>query len=218
MKLQRLLSLIGCLIICGCSDNSGGSNTQEGSNNSECSQNDDCDSGKCLDSGKCAKLVKKGDSCDEEHICKGKLKCKDGICSSTTDQEPMPEGSCSGDDDCDGDLICVQGKCIEAERLHAGDDCVSGDKSAVCPENLGCYLGKCMTEEEYEKADNKCSSDDDCTEENHKTCLAIGLCGTIHSIGEDCEGNQDVCEEGLDCAYGTCSKVEAEGDKCSKND
>ncbi len=201
-------------MICGCSDNSSGSSTD----NSDCSQNDDCDSGKCLDNGKCAKLVKKGDSCDEEHICKGKLKCKDGICSSTTDQDPNPDDDCSGDADCDGDLICVQGKCLEAKRLQAGDYCRPNDKTAVCPENLGCYLGECMTEEEYEKADNKCSSDDDCTEENHKTCLVIGLCGTIHSLGEDCEGKQDACEEGLDCVYGTCSKNGAEGDKCSEND
>ncbi len=214
---QYLLPLLCCAMIWGCSNDSSGSGStvEDPGDKTGCSQDEDCDSGKCLDNGKCAKLVKKGESCDEKHICKGDLKCKDGVCTDASGQKPKPEdGKCVVDDDCEDGSICVKEKCEEVKKLQSGDACSPSDKTAVCPENQGCYLGKCMTEEEYENAD-KCKSDDDCTDENYKTCLSNGLCGTIHSIGEDCDGNQDVCEEGLECAYGTCSKNVLEGGECS---
>ncbi len=142
-----------------------------------------------------------------------------GTKTTDSDTDPVDENKCSSDADCGDDKVCVSSECVDVKVLAKGDDCDASSKTAVCPKDMGCYLGKCMTEDDYNNAD-KCHSDADCADDKdgYTTCLENGLCGAIWPIGEQCGGNQDLCEEGLECSAGVCVQIVAEGSECSKED
>ena len=111
------VALLGVLSFYGCSDDSSGTSSTSSGTAISCTQDSECASGKCLSDGNCAILVGEGEACDNENICKNKLKCVSGICKVDNDEQPVTK-KCEDDSECGEGQTCSDGECkTEKKRV-----------------------------------------------------------------------------------------------------
>ena len=101
--------------------------------------------------------------------------------------ECLGVAQCQSDTECAGDLVCVDGNCVEP-----GGGCV---EDSDCPEGTTCQGGVCL------ESGTPCVEDSDCSGGTMSICQD-GVC-TTHSTLE-CLGDSD-CPEGTICQDGECA-------------
>ncbi len=215
-RTQLLCTLTAIISLCGCSDEST-SSSETTDLDTECSSNESCDSGKCLDFGKCAKVVSEGDDCDDAHLCKTPLICKDGTCQKSSDNPPSDK-TCTTKDNCGADEICKNKKCTSIDYRNEGDACSLSDEAIICRDNLICWDGFCRTQAFIDDA-GKCHTNDDCAgEEKYKDCLPDGSCGLSVAQGGDCSDDKALCQDDMSCMGNTCIRFVDESERCDFNE
>ena len=207
---RKFLYILSALIIFnGCGGEAGEETPEDpGMKPAEC-QPSDCESGACLDDGTCVPLVSEGDACGEEAKCRAPLACRDGICKSTDPEDPG-ETSCDAQN-CNGDKVCENDKCVEIRKLSEGETCEATSKSAICDDGLTCLQGTCQAQSQPKDG---CQTDDDCAGQAPlTTCLPSGNCGAYAPLGELCDDKTYLCNNGAICRN-ICMEIAAEGESC----
>jgi len=140
--------------------------------------------------------------------------------------------SCSYDEECKGDIYCINKHCRETQINTFGDGYCDDEESCKssdcdCKNNYECSsFGKCIqigTEENCAYIGNRCESGYECS---NMQCVA--LCGNNEiNYGEDCQNcYEDVsCEDGPSAcsSFGKCVDLDSEndcgtiGNKCQVN-
>lgn len=122
-------------------------------------------------------------------------------------QKPIDDTICHNDDECEGDLICVEGECKEPTAI--GDPC---DADVDCPDDSICHDGKCA---------NPVSKGGSC-DDDENVCVdplkcQDGACVNIIEENGKCMMNVkfDICADGLKCLKNKCTKVAEEGEACT---
>jgi len=161
-------------------------------------------------------------------------------CATIHGDQPLAAGCTAKGiySDCDGDLVCFNGLCLDpCQRLAAGDNCVGGTTLARCGDGLFCdadntkqcqpaggvgspcptgdgcneatYCGDDKTCVAPPKADEPCGPAGQCAETLY--CAPDTTCQPIPADGAPCDG---VCQEHLVCTAGMCEPGPGVGEPC----
>ncbi|MCP4594513.1 MAG: hypothetical protein GY842_27595 [bacterium] len=112
------------------------------------------------------------------------------------DVEPPPVVECEGDTDCDGNLVCDEGRCVEAPAPLPEDEDVgapdpSPDPNAECGGNADCAESEICEDGECVGID--CAEDGDCAD--GEIC-EYGMCFLVACVqDEDC-ADWEICDSG----------------------
>jgi len=186
-------------------------------NGTTCSVNGQCQSGSCFyeatpqgtpDCGVCKAKSKVNESC-KSNSCETGLNCN----AAETCVTPQPAaGACRDSFDCEGLLVCADGKCS-----------APGGKGAKCTPTTTCQDGlicvqKTATEGEcteilLARLGEKCGFDatlgtvTDCQTSTCSNLLQGGTCVADAAEGAPCnEETGPLCAFGFECRNGTCSR------------
>ena len=114
--------------------------------------------------------------------------------------------------DCDRDLLCFKGLCLDpCQRLKAGDSCI-GDSLAQCDEGLFCDSQNTKQCQPSGGVGSPCPTGDGCDEETY--CSEDKTCQAPPKAGEPC-GPAGLCAEEAYCAAdSTCKLIPGDGEPC----
>ncbi|MEZ4287625.1 MAG: hypothetical protein R3A47_05675 [Polyangiales bacterium] len=197
-----------------------------GGDGATCSLNGDCVN-TCID-GTCSPFSPAGGDCDlvDNVDCQGALLCVLGTCVggvatgdtgcatggfcldtnascvSNTCVLQQGEGTCSGDNDCEGALTCEAGTC-EAGIATGGTGCTV---NAYCSNaSASCVSDVCV----LQQGEGTCSGDNDC--EGSLTCES-GVCKAGIDNGQTgCTTNAYCTDSNASCVGDTCVLQQGEG-------
>ncbi|HOT11246.1 MAG TPA: hypothetical protein PLJ27_02085 [Polyangiaceae bacterium] len=180
------------------------------------------------------------DASCEQAVCEQGLRCGSEYRCVTPGQH---NDACATSADCDPLLICVSGRCTDADTLVAGNDCMSPD---ACEPGLSCLASaKSVCREtaigEPCMGDGTCSGESVCATSSDgsqsectlaageaQECLdgvhcatglacAGGICAPKPQQGQPCALGllgPHVCADGLSCVEGACETAPGEGQAC----
>jgi hypothetical protein len=189
-------------------------------NGSPCAVNGQCESGSCFyetsptgtpDCGSCKPKSKVNESC-KANSCETGLNCN----AADTCIVPEPAGAaCKDERDCEGTLVCLDGKCAPP-----------GVKGAKCTPTASCADGfSCVARSQTEgvcadiqlaQLGGRCGYDETLgtiTDCQTSTCSDLARGGTcIADVGEGAACNEEngpLCTFGLECRNGACAKPDS---------
>lgn len=139
-----------------------------------------------------------------------------GSDSSETNEAPVPGvskgGDCTTDDQCEGELKCLETKC--GEVLVEGGPC-SADTD--CDAGFDCIAETCLKIDTTVAKGGACTADEDCATDLkciESKCVEVAELGA--SKGEACTKDEE-CLDGLKCFGGKCGELLDEGGACSSD-
>ena len=152
--------------------------------------------------------------------CVGRQYCEGSMCGIACGEMPIndpPAVTCGTSEDCDLDDYCAgNGLCLPPGACDRVDDCNNTDNifmTIFCVGPMFCESGMCgKTCEEVAAQPPKCTTSDDCLEEEY--CAGNGMCLSNGSCEQDdyCDNRDNMfmaptCLGTLSCDAGMCYKA-----------
>lgn len=155
-----------------------------------CTEDDSCATGSCLGTAV---------DCNDENDCTTESCDRENGCEFTN----LDGTSCSDNDECTIDDLCVDGVCMGNNRCSDDNECTQDICSGLSCENVPLNGGTC-------------NDGLDCTEND--TCVDGGCAGTPIACSDDNACTTDSCVEGIGCTFTANNASCNDGNPCTKND